>query len=180
MFDVTETKIVGSFAPNPRQEEDYILRNPNKVVLDNIPSLSEHRVNTERVATNNHTMQHVVGGWPKEVDHTEVNDVNKYMRKMIKEPTLGYAQATRDLVSGAERCIEQNNVIDLFEEYFDGEDPEFMSEPITTKTLMIFKDPAPIKRAVTKIAWHPEVNEYRVGVSYAQLRFQQQPGNMPK
>ena len=44
MFDVTETKIVGSFAPNPKQEEDYILRNPNKVVLDNIPSLSEHRV----------------------------------------------------------------------------------------------------------------------------------------
>lgn len=137
-------------------------------------------MNTERVATNNHTMQHVVGGWPKEVDHTEVNDVNKYMRKMVKEPTLGYAQATRDLVSGAERCIEQNNVIDLFEEYFDGEDPEFMSEPITTKTLMIFKDPAPIKRAVTKIAWHPEITEYRVGVSYAQLRFQQQPGNMPK
>ena len=55
-----------------------------------------------------------------------------------------------------------------------------MSEPITTKTIMIFKDPNSIKRAVTKIAWHPETTELRVGTTYAQLRFQQQPPNMPK
>ena len=47
-----------------------------------------------------------------------------------------------------------------------------MSEPITTKTVMIFKDPNAIKRSVTKIAWHPEASELRVGTAYAQLRFQ--------
>jgi len=45
---------------------------------------------------------------------------------------------------------------------------------------MIFKDPNQIKRSVTKIAWHPDASEPRVGVSYAQLRFQQTPPNMPK
>lgn len=46
---------------------------------------------------------------------------------------------------------------------------------------MIFKDPNNIKRAATKIVWHPEASsEMRVGVSYAQLRFQQMPHNMPK
>ena len=55
-----------------------------------------------------------------------------------------------------------------------------MSEPISTKTVMIFKDPNPVKRAVTKIAWHPETTELRVGVTYAQLRFQSCPPNMPK
>lgn len=55
-----------------------------------------------------------------------------------------------------------------------------MAETITTKTVMIFKDPNQIKRAVTKIAWHPDHSEPRVGVSYAQLRFQQMPPNMPK
>lgn len=55
-----------------------------------------------------------------------------------------------------------------------------MSEPITTKTIMIFKDPNSIKRSVTKIAWHPETAELRVGTTYAQLRFQQTPPNMPK
>ena len=125
-------------------------------------------------------MTHSVGGWPKEYDYQEQNEVNKYMRKLTKEPAMCFGQATRELVQGATRCIEQNNEIDLFEEYFSGEDPEFMSEPITTKTVMIFKDPNVVKRSVTKIAWHPEPNELRVGTAYAQLRFQQTPANMPK
>ena len=45
---------------------------------------------------------------------------------------------------------------------------------------MIFKDPNPVRRAVTKINWHPEATtEQRVGVSYAMLRFQQMPPRMP-
>ncbi len=55
-----------------------------------------------------------------------------------------------------------------------------MSENISTKTVMIFKDPNPVKRAVTKISWHPEVQtELRVGVAYSILRFQQMPAKMP-
>ena len=42
-----------------------------------------------------------------------------------------------------------------------------MSEPITTKTVMIFKDPNAIKRCVSKIAWHPEASELRIGTAYA-------------
>ena len=116
-------------------------------------------------------MKHTVGGWPANIDYTEPAEVQKYMRRLNKEPSLGYAAAARDLVGGATRCIRQNNQLDLFEEYFAGEDPEIMSEPITTKTIMIFKDPNSIKRNVTKIAWHPETTELRVGVTYAQLRF---------
>jgi dynein intermediate chain 2 len=68
----------------------------------------------------------------------------------------------------------------LFEEYFEGEQPEHLSENISTKTLMIFKDPNNIKRAATSIAWHPEQSELRVGVTYAMLRFQQMPHDMPR
>ena len=93
------------------------------------------------------------------------------MRKLNKDPSFGFSQATKDLVGGAIRCIKQNNQLDVFEEYFEGEEPEFMSEPISTKTVMIFKDPNKIKRAVTKIAWHPETTELRVGVAYAINRF---------
>jgi len=68
----------------------------------------------------------------------------------------------------------------LFEEYFSGESPEYLSETISTKTVSIFKDPNAVKRAVTKITWHPDTSEQRVGVSYATLRFQQMPPNMAK
>ena len=80
-------------------------------------------------------MHHSVGGWPKEIDYQEANEVNKYMRKLTKDPLMCFGQATRELVQGATRYIEQNNEIDLFEEYFAGEDPEFMSEPITSSSL---------------------------------------------
>ena len=68
----------------------------------------------------------------------------------------------------------------MFEEYFEGEEPEFMSEPISTKTVMIFKDPNKIKRSVTRVAWHPETTELRVGVAYATMAFQQTPAFMSK
>jgi hypothetical protein len=63
----------------------------------------------------------------------------------------------------------------LFEEYFAGETVESTDNlNITTKTSMIFKDPNAIKRAVTKISWHPDISgEMRIGVSYAMLKFQQ-------
>jgi len=107
--------------------------------------------------------------------------VTKYMKRLNRDANLGFASATRDLVNGAINCIRQNNEIDLFEEYFKGEQPEHLSENISTKTVMIFKDPNVVKRAVTKIAWHLESQtEMRIGTSYAQLRFQQMPPNMPK
>lgn len=84
------------------------------------------------------------------------------------------------MCNNATKCILQNNEIDLFEEYFAGEQPEALSESITTKTMMIFKDPNPIKRAATKIAWHPDASELRVGVAYSMLRFQQMPQDMPR
>ena len=112
-------------------------------------------------------------GWPKEYDSTEATDVAKYLKKLYRDPNFGFAQATKDLVTQSQKSIRQNNEIDLFEEYFSGEQPEHLSENISTKTTMIFKDPNPIKRAVTKISWHPDQStDLRVGVSYAMLRFQ--------
>jgi dynein intermediate chain 2 len=54
-------------------------------------------------------MRHTVGGWPKELDHTELLDVAKYQKKMLREVNLGFKSATTDLVNTAQRCIRQNN-----------------------------------------------------------------------
>jgi dynein intermediate chain 2 len=63
-------------------------------------------------------MKHVQGGWPKDTNFDETNEVTKYYRRMNKEPQLGYASAARDLTSSAAMCIKSNNEIDMFEEYF--------------------------------------------------------------
>ena len=43
-FEDTITQIVASVQPNVEQSKDYIIRDPNRLVLDNIPQFSEHRV----------------------------------------------------------------------------------------------------------------------------------------
>ena len=44
-FEDVDTRIVGKMDPRMQDyKQDYVLRNPNKVVLDNIPQFSEHRV----------------------------------------------------------------------------------------------------------------------------------------
>ena len=43
-FEDTETKIVGTVLPNSQQKNQYLLRDPNRLILDNIPQYSEHRV----------------------------------------------------------------------------------------------------------------------------------------
>ena len=138
--------------------------------LDNIPIMSAHTINTERIETKDKGMSHDVGGWPKDYDYTDDVQVTRYKKKLSKDTT--YKEAAKDLTRTAERCIRQNNEIDLFEEYFASESAEAMADEIYTKTLMIFKDPNQIKRAVTKFHWKVDGDEHRIAVAYAQLRFQ--------
>lgn len=39
-FEDTDTKIVGSIAPDPNQAGNYKVRDPNKMILSNIPQMS--------------------------------------------------------------------------------------------------------------------------------------------
>jgi len=117
-------------------------------------------------------MRHKEGGWPAHIDPTEPNDIAKYDKQLYRQPEYYFSSATKEMVEDTKVCMRRNNEIDLFEEYFVGEEAESMSENVNMKTSMIFKDPNTIKRAATSIAWHPELAEMRVGITYSVLRFQ--------
>jgi dynein intermediate chain 2, axonemal len=177
-FQDTDTQIVAVIDQDKKIKEQFILKDPKELVLDNIPKLSEHSVNTERVATKNKGMKHVEGGWPEGIDPTEPSEVIKYKKKLDRDTNVGFAPAVRLTSEVAIGCIKQNNEIDQFEEYFPGEAPDHQSETISTKTLMLFKDPNKIKRAITKITWHPDQTELKIAACYSILRFQQMPKHM--
>lgn len=145
--------------------------------MDNIPTLSSHEVNTERLVTQNKAMKHQEGGWPKEVDYTEEHDTVKWRTRQLKDPLL--STAVKELAVLTDRAIKQNNQIDMFEEYFLGENVDHSTETLSTKTLMLFKDPNDVKRSVNKIAWNPESPGNRLAVAYSIMRFQQMPEKMP-
>ena len=62
-FSDTEVKVLG-FLPTQREglDENHLYRNPNFLMIDNIPEMSERLVNTERVTTVDRGMAHKEGG----------------------------------------------------------------------------------------------------------------------
>jgi dynein intermediate chain 2, axonemal len=63
---------------------DYIKRNPCVTTLDTTPLMSEHEVNTDRVLHRNQGMRHFEGGWPENVDSTEADQVDRFLKKTNK------------------------------------------------------------------------------------------------
>jgi dynein intermediate chain 2 len=154
----------------------YVEQTLLHLVLDNIPEFSEASVNTARVQTKSRSMFHMEGGWPKDIDASEAQDTMKWRKRLEKDPS--FTVAVKSLASLTVKCLEQNNTIDLFEHYFLDEEPEFLPQNLTMKTVALFKDPADEKRSVTKIGWHPEGPTKIVG-SYSNLRFQRMTEEMP-
>ena len=60
-------------------------------------------------------MTHSEGGWPKDVDYTEQNDTTRYRRKTEKDED--YKATVKMLGPVVDRCVRQNNTIDIYEEY---------------------------------------------------------------
>jgi dynein intermediate chain 2 len=114
-------------------------------------------------------MKHVEGGWPKDVDPTEQNDVQRFRKKAEKDEN--YKSSVKMLGPVLDRCMRQNNTIDIYEEYFQGEMVDHSSEPPSAKGLAVFRDPNKTKRTVTNINWHPE-GPTKIAVSYSILNFQ--------
>ena len=56
-FEDTDTKIVGCI-PCIEPDVKYETTDPNRIVLSNIPQLSSHSVNTERIPVGHRGMKH--------------------------------------------------------------------------------------------------------------------------
>ena len=107
-----------------------------------MPIMSEHEVNTDRVLRRSQGMRHFEGGWPENVDATEADQVDRYLKKTNKAslcmarrrcahqrrcafppPLLQdnkYKSVVASLGAQVETAVRQNNSIDIFEEYFEG------------------------------------------------------------
>lgn len=82
-------------------------------------------------------MHHEVGGWPKNIDPTEPNDIRKEKKK--RDKAADFVDAQVRLFDSSYNQMRENNHIDLFEEYFDGEIPDQSTESLHTKSLRLFK-----------------------------------------
>jgi dynein intermediate chain 2 len=133
-------------------------------------------VNTIQASVDAKGASHTDGAWPVEAKTNEVQDRTRLLRKLKNEDS--YKQAVVSLSRGADVSVQQNNTIDLFEEYFTNEDHSHSYTPPSCRTVAVFRDPNEIKRSATKISWHPE-GPNKLAVSYSIMQFQAAPPNMP-
>lgn len=83
-----------------------------------LPALGPSQVNTTAVVSVSRGMNHVEGGWPKEVDPAEAEQVVRFRRKVEKDE--GYIRTVARLGAVVEELVKQNNAVDVYEEYFVG------------------------------------------------------------
>ena len=71
-----------------------------------------------------------------------------------------------------EHYLRQNNAVDIYEEYFcSHKSTKVASDPPSTKTISVFRDPNEHKRTVTHISWYPD-GANRLAAAYSVLEFQ--------
>ncbi|XP_066560553.1 dynein axonemal intermediate chain 2 isoform X2 [Amia ocellicauda] len=162
--------------PDPTQAVNFIERNPCDTPTQCIQEMSEHEVNTERFESETRGINHMEGGWPKDVNPQEMEQTIRYRKKVEKDEN--YVNIIMQLGSHMEHCIKQNNAIDIYQEYF-GEEAvlEETEEQPSAKTINVFRDPNEVKRTATSLSWHPDGSR-KLAVAYSSLEFQRATKDM--
>lgn len=169
--------------PDPALISNYEPKNPKSVSLNNFVEKSSHMVNTETIPTKTITLSHLEGGWPNEViNHSEPEKVQREMKGWVRTQEKGdkFELKIRALISDTERIIHQNQLMDVYEEYFDDKKKETVSDNFEANTKLVFKDPEKYKRTVVKVIWNvPEEKEEqrKIAVAYKMGRNQDIPPN---
>uniref|UniRef100_A0A4W4GBE0 Dynein, axonemal, intermediate chain 2b n=2 Tax=Electrophorus electricus TaxID=8005 RepID=A0A4W4GBE0_ELEEL len=156
--------------PDPSLTDNFIDRDPCDVAIQCTQEMSEHEVNTERFDCEPCGINHVEGGWPKDVNSQEMEQTIRYRKKVEKDEN--YVNTLMQLGSHMEHCIRQNNTIDIYQEYFEEEEiVEEMEGQPSAKTVNVFRDPNEVKRTATSLSWHPD-GSCKLAVAYSSMEFQ--------
>ncbi|NXL63932.1 DNAI2 protein, partial [Chordeiles acutipennis] len=141
------------------------------------------QVNTERVEVKSHGVNHVEGGWPKDINLQDMEQTSRFRKKVEKDEK--YFNIMRHLCPLMEHSVKQNNAIDIYEKYFGEEEmAEVEDEFPFAKTINIIskltsffgvllskRDPNLSKRTATHLSWHPDTCK-KLAVAYSSLEFQ--------
>jgi dynein intermediate chain 2 len=164
--------------------------------------MSEREANTEAVVLATKVMNHVEGGWPKDIDYSEAEHTircaacaaarspnarpkgyarpqltmrvlhgrpaRRYRKKVEKDED--YIHTVAALGGAVEDLVKQNNVVDIYEEYFTGVATDHSAEVPNVKTVTVFKDPSPVPRSASYVNWHPDSSVPKVVISYSILQ----------
>merc|ERR1712071_195509 len=182
IFSDRAAEIVLDIAPNPADLNNYIERSPCEIGIQCAKEMSEHYVNTERSEFSVKGINQVEGGWPKDINYAEPEQVARFRKKVEKEEM--YVSQVLTLGEKMEQCIKQNNAIDIYEDYFDNMKTK-LDEPLvapvqvptstkstnqaSARTLNVLRDPSKHKRTANHLSWNAD--GCKLAVAYCSMDF---------
>jgi dynein intermediate chain 2 len=84
-FNDQPAEILAEILPNLNLLNEFIYRNPVDIGVQNSIQLSEHEVNTIRYHTETKGINHIEGGWPKDVNLHEQDQMTRFRKKIAKD-----------------------------------------------------------------------------------------------
>jgi dynein intermediate chain 2 len=72
-------------APDESLLQNYILKDPVDIGVQVSKEFSEHEVNTNRFEIESRSMNHVEGGWPKDINPNESDQTIRFRKKIEKD-----------------------------------------------------------------------------------------------
>ncbi|XP_069372599.1 dynein axonemal intermediate chain 2-like isoform X2 [Paralichthys olivaceus] len=176
LFSDRPAELVVDVLPEPSLGLEFILKTPREQAQRVGHDMSEHQVNTERFQSSSCGINHVEGGWPKDVNPEEMEQTIRFRKKVEKDES--YINSVLQLASVMEHCIRQNNAVDIYQEYLEEEEEVGGSqEPPSAKTINVFRDPNEVKRTITGLSWHPDSGR-KLAAAYSCLEFQKTSKDM--
>jgi dynein intermediate chain 2 len=169
LFSDRPAELHVNIMPDESMTNNFILKNPVDIGIQVSKEFSEHEVNTIRFETENRSINHVEGGWPKDINPNESEQTIRYRKKVEKDEN--YMNTVVQLGSNIEHVIKQNNAIDIYELYFNEMLAEQADEIPSAKTINVFRDPNPSKRTANHISWYVD-GPQKLAASYCNLEFQ--------
>jgi dynein intermediate chain 2, axonemal len=85
LFSDRPAELHVDIAPDQSATHNFIPKDPVDVGVQVSNEYSEHEVNTIRYETENRSINHVEGGWPKDVNPNESEQTMRYRKKVEKD-----------------------------------------------------------------------------------------------
>ncbi|XP_044269333.1 dynein intermediate chain 3, ciliary [Tribolium madens] len=169
MFSDKGPELIDNFPSNKKLLRNYILRDPVSRSTHCAPIQAQHYLNTTRAEYTNAAMNHIEGGWPKDVNTADEEQTKRYRRKVEKDE--GFHHTVMQLCRNMENCILQNNAINIYQQYFSDVEATPLVERSSARTVNVYQDQSTPTRPVTHISWSPD-NQTKLAVSHCNLSFQ--------
>ncbi|XP_045451062.1 dynein axonemal intermediate chain 2 [Melitaea cinxia] len=152
---------------NPSLYKNYVLRNPVDVGIQNTGTTSEHWVNSVRAEYTSSGVNHVEGGWPKDINTNDPEATQRYRRKIEKDDA--YIHAVMHLGHSMEHNILQNNAVDMYQIYYSELPTIPPVERSSCHTVNVYREPGSSRRPIRSLSW--QTDGARLASAHADINF---------